>query len=221
MKSPNTATLTRYDRRARHSDDRISPFKREIHSRLLDRVTMRAWSQILAVECADGWVAEEVWRRIMRGYVCGVDISPAMIELANAMRRVDGQLEFEVWDGSRLPFHSGSFDLALSTFGFHRYPDPVRVLQEIRRVLSPGGRVWLAEPDRRAFGGFFTLVDHYFRLTDPGHVRYYDVSSLVELLERAGFQDVRVVERYQRLLRGGKLFGTAVFIEGTAGAGGD
>jgi ubiquinone/menaquinone biosynthesis C-methylase UbiE len=181
---------------------------------LLDQVPLRAWNRVLAVECGDGWVAEEAWRRLGRGYVCGVDMSPAMTELAERLRGVSKHLEFKVWDGERLPFPKGSFDCVLSSFALHRYAAPATVLGEIRRVVHSEGELYLLEPDRRSFRGLYALWDYYFRLADPGHNRYYSASELLRMVDDAGFENAGVLKSYERLLQGGKLLAGAIVIRG-------
>ena len=204
--------LTRHDRRPRAENHRIYRFTREVHHMLLDQVPFRAWNRVLYVESGDGWPAEEAWRRMGRGYVCGVDASSTMTELARRLRGVDGRLEFKSWDVGTLGFADGWFDTVITSFAFHRYVDPVAPLLEMRRVLRPGGHIYILEPDRKSFSGLFVLWDYYFRLTDPGHVRYYTPSDMLRLLDQAGFAGGRQLHKYQRLLSGGKLLASAVFL---------
>jgi ubiquinone/menaquinone biosynthesis C-methylase UbiE len=137
-----------------------------------------------------------------------------MTDLAGRLRRVDGQLEFSVWDGQRLPFTDHGFDYVLSSFAFHRYGEPLQALKEMWRVLSPGGTVYVLEPDRKSFGGLYSLWDYYFRLTSPGHVRYYSARELKSLMGRAGFNGAEEVLRSESVLRGGKLLASAVILRG-------
>ncbi len=51
-------------------------------------------------------------------------------------------------DGQSLPFESGSFDAALSTFTLCTIPDAPRALAEVRRVLRPGGALHFGEHGR-------------------------------------------------------------------------
>ena len=78
--------------------------------------------------------------------VTGVDLSPRMLE--RARRRAQGSgiaLEVVEADVQALPFPDASFDSVVATFLFCSVPDPVRGLQEARRVLVPGGQLLLLE----------------------------------------------------------------------------
>jgi SAM-dependent methyltransferase len=77
--------------------------------------------------------------------VTGLDLDPAMIEVAraNAERAAgqDRQPSFVLGDVAALPFPDASFDLVVSTLSMHHWSDPRAGLSEIGRVLRPGGRV--------------------------------------------------------------------------------
>ncbi len=97
--------------------------------------------------------------------VTAVDISPRMLEVAR--RKLDAArqknpgsgegigdggpvpVKLMLTDAQSLPFPDASFDCAVATFVFCSVPDPVLGLQEIRRVLAPGGRLVLLEHMRR------------------------------------------------------------------------
>lgn len=203
------------DLRANLIDDRISPFLREAHLSLLDVADLRAGSRTLILECRDGWAAEEAWRRVgpARSQVIGVDVSDRMIELAKRYREVPDRLEFRTWNQRTLPFGDDSFDTVISTFSLHRYDDPERVLSEAARVLTvPRGKVLVLEPLKYSFGGLYVLVDWFYRLVDPGHVRYYTRSQLTDMLERTGFDRPSALKRVQGLRRGGKLLANALLL---------
>lgn len=204
--------LTQSDSRAVAHNGRLSRFLRQMHKTLLDEVPLRAWSKVLVVDCRDGWGAEEAWRRLGRGYVCGVDPSSEMTAMAQRLRAVEGQLEFKVWGGGELPFTDAHFDLALWAYGLHRRPDPVGALTEIRRVLRPAGDLYLVEADRRSFGGLFGFWDYLYRLMDDRHVRYYTSGEIQGLMEEAGFAAAHELGRYEKVFSGGKILATGLTI---------
>ncbi|HEV8305292.1 MAG TPA: methyltransferase domain-containing protein [Gemmatimonadales bacterium] len=111
---------------------------------LLDQARIQAWQRLLFVECGDGWIVEEAWRRARRGYACGVDTSALLVARATALRGVPEALEFKTWDGSRLPCPSGFFQGVMCA-------EPVAALGEMHRVLQPGGDIYLLSlPDLAA-----------------------------------------------------------------------
>jgi len=194
------------------SGGRIAPFRREMYRLLLEGVRVRAWDRVLAVESGDGWAAEEAWRRLTRGYVCGLSSSPRKAELASRLRGVEGHLEFKVWNRKKFEFPDCSFDCVLSSFAMDRFSEPVATLREVRRVLRPGGDVYILEPDRKSFYGLYLLWDYYLRLADRLHRRYYSTAELLQLLVEAGFAGSHQLMCYEKLLTGGKVLATATVV---------
>lgn len=80
------------------------------------------------------------------GYVLGTDFCKEMIEHAPA--KADKEqlvVEFEVADAMNLPYEDNSFDISSIAFGIRNVDDPLVCLQEMARVLKPGGRVVVLE----------------------------------------------------------------------------
>lgn len=74
-----------------------------------------------------------------------LDVSRKSLDLGAAKH---GQLaDFKHFDGSRIPYEPGAFDVALASCVFHHIPhaEHVALLQEIRRVLKPGGLLLVFE----------------------------------------------------------------------------
>lgn len=82
-----------------------------------------------------------------------IDPNPGMIPLARSHLAVgEVSVNLVLASGEWLPFPSGSFDTVVSTMTLCSVPQPSKVLQELLRVLMPGGRVLFLEhgqsPDR-------------------------------------------------------------------------
>jgi ubiquinone/menaquinone biosynthesis C-methylase UbiE len=85
--------------------------------------------------------------------VVGMDISPRMLRKAAVKaQHLSANIDLILADAQRLPFRDGAFDGAAATFVFCSVPDPVTGLQEVTRVVRPGGRVDLLEHVRSGFG---------------------------------------------------------------------
>jgi ubiquinone/menaquinone biosynthesis C-methylase UbiE len=97
---------------------------------------------VLEVGPGPGHLAVTIAQRAPGVRVVGVDLDPAMVERAReraARAGVDGRVSFEQGDVAELPLADGSVDLVVSTFSLHHWADRVGGLEELRRVLRPGG----------------------------------------------------------------------------------
>jgi SAM-dependent methyltransferase len=110
---------------------------------VLDHMKVQAWDRILFVECGDGWIAEECWRRAVRAYVRGLDRSGPHVEAARQLRQVPGKLEFDTWDGHSLPVSGGAFDRVMVVCAPVEAWDLQRLMHEIRRTLRPDGDAYV------------------------------------------------------------------------------
>ncbi len=78
----------------------------------------------------------------------GLDFSYSMIR--RAQKRHPRPQKWLVADALALPFPAGVFDQTIATFSLHIWPDPAAGVQEMVRVLKPGGRAWIFELRREA-----------------------------------------------------------------------
>jgi SAM-dependent methyltransferase len=121
--------------------------------------------------------------RYPTGNVFGVDTEPENI-------RICQHHSLPVREGSvyALPFADGTFDSVLFSEVLEHLEDPDRALQEIRRVLRPGGRVVIIFPNDFMFA-VARLVTGMIReaLYDPGHVRQWTPRTIRKSLIRSGF----------------------------------
>ena len=76
------------------------------------------------------------------GQVVGVDLTPAMLDIARKLIVSNNWKNVEVReaDAANLPFPDASFDKVLITFALNIIPDFVKAIEEVQRVLVPGGR---------------------------------------------------------------------------------
>jgi ubiquinone/menaquinone biosynthesis C-methylase UbiE len=79
--------------------------------------------------------------------VSGIDINPKSIAKAQAGAAENGcTIDFRVASGDAVPYEDGSFDTAIFSNSLHHMPDIAAALREARRVLQPGGLLYVMEP---------------------------------------------------------------------------
>ena len=99
---------------------------------------------VLDVGTGPGFVAIEVARLLLDSncQVTGLDVSDAMLTVAaeNSQREgLNGTLRWQNGDAAEIPFPDASFDCVVTSGSLHHWENPVRVFDEIARVLKPGG----------------------------------------------------------------------------------
>lgn len=135
----------------------------------------------LDLACGTGDIAFELAARGAR--TVGLDLTPRMIELARRKRQArHGSVAFVVGDMAALPFADASVDLVTTGYGLRNVPELDVALDEIGRVLRPGGRLVSLDFDRppgRLLRGIYlaylTVVGSLLGLVlhrDPDTYRY-------------------------------------------------
>ena len=95
--------------------------------------------RVLEVSCGHGGGASYFARTCRPAEYVGLDLNPEGIRHCQARHQVEG-LHFLVGDAQKLPFADGRFDVVLNVEASHCYPDFPGFLDEVARVLKPGGR---------------------------------------------------------------------------------
>lgn len=141
---------------------------------------------VLDVGCGTGKILYEIWKEDdVR--VSGIDISEEMVKMA--IGRLGEGADIRRGDSEHLPWHDNTFDVVLCTDSFHHYPRPEIVLAEMKRVLSDGGKIiiadlWFPAPVRQ-------IANVIMPLTSSGDVCMYSEASLKKLLTKCGLQCVK------------------------------
>lgn len=168
---------------------------------LLDAAAVAAGMRVLDLACGPGLVATAAAERGARPI--GADFSAAMLAAARARRPA---IRFEQADAESLPFAEGDFDAVLSNFGVHHFPEPARALDEVRRVLRPGGRVaftsWAAPSENPAWKLLFAAIaahgDPEAAKAPPSGGGLRQPEDARALLDKAGFVGIAVRTVEQR-----------------------
>jgi ubiquinone/menaquinone biosynthesis C-methylase UbiE len=161
---------------------------------------------LLDCGCGSGSITVGLAKVVEPAQVAGIDISEAEIERARkrAAEANISNIRFETGDLYQLTFADDSFDALFSHNVLEHIPEPSKALQEMHRVLKPGGIIGVRDID---YGGFLTAPDddgifeHHFKVgrayweKTGGHPQIGRI--LGRLFCEAGFVDVNMSASYQ------------------------
>jgi SAM-dependent methyltransferase len=106
-------------------------------------------AEVADLGCGSGMILCDVLalKTLWRGH--GLDISPAAVNYARRLsehKKIANRAEFRVGDIARLPYTNQSLDLVIASEVIEHLPEPAQVINEIARVLRPGGQLILTMP---------------------------------------------------------------------------
>jgi len=125
---------------------------KELHNEIAEEVIRRISSgRLLDAGAGPGYLPIEIAKRTKNLEILGIDVSPAVVEIATNNARTSGfseNIHFQVANIANLPFKDGYFDLVVSTFSINDWVNPMACLQEIYRVLKDNGEAWIYDARR-------------------------------------------------------------------------
>ena len=187
MDRSKAASRRWFDRRAGgYEGGATSRWRDPVQQASLAALDLTGDDLLLDVGCGTGAASRAASAEV--DLVVGVDLAPEMIRRATELARTVENVRFLVADSEQLPFDDGAFTAVLCSNSFHHYPDPLRAVREMGRVLASGGRLVIGDAcaDLRTA----RIADVVLRWIEPGHVRLYSSSELGSFLQRAGVSRV-------------------------------
>jgi len=164
---------------------------------------------ILDVATGTADVALEMAGRLPAERIVGLDISDQMLDVGRRKVRKKGleeRIELMVGDSENLPFANNTFDAITVAFGVRNFEHLEKGLQEMQRVLKPGGKLVVLEFSKPRLFPFKQLYDFYFRnilpavgkitSKDPRAYRYL-YESVQAFPERERFTDILTKTGYK------------------------
>ena len=171
----------------------------DITQKTLRLMELKAGQRVLDLGCGSGWATrmlaqsvaadgasstEVVSDQVVSSQVVGLDVSDEMVRLARETSGGFSNVQYICGSAMQIPWQDCFFDLVLSVESFYYYPDQNRALQELHRVMAPGGRLFILI-------NLYTDNEYSLQWVDklkvPVHVR--SAAEYVEMLKRHGFSN--------------------------------
>ncbi len=155
--------------------------------RVMDAIRPFCQGSGLDVGSGNGTFTDQLTRVAQVDRMVGVDVSHTAVETAARLYR---HVQFETFDGGKLPFADRSFDFVTLIEVIEHLLDPEALLAEIRRVLKDEGFFIITTTDFNWPKKVLIAAccwEKYFHPCGP-HIRFFTRRSLARLLKKSGFQ---------------------------------
>jgi len=171
-----------YNNMAGHYDTSFDGrFTKKFKEALVRAVQLTKEDKVLDVACGNATLlamfAEE---ETIQGY--GVDISDQMIAAAKSRYP---KMNLSVASCEKLPFEDEAMNVVTVSASYHHFPDVAAFAKEAKRVLKPGGRIYIAEVHLVA--PLRILANFFMPLLRLGDVKLYSPEEIRATFVRAGF----------------------------------
>ena len=167
------------------------------HNRLIEEVffsVLDKKDRIIDIGCGVGGLSRKLARIVTEGEVVGIDISEGYIGKLNRSKERDKSgeyknLVFSLGSAEDIPYPNSYFDHAVCSESFGFWSEPEKGLKEIRRVLQPGGKLYVINSYKGAQAWVRVSVK-VFSLFSAYKDKPYSSQEFREFFQRAGFSVV-------------------------------
>ena len=143
---------------------------------VLNGMKLKAGDTVLDFGVGTGFFAVKALDIIgEHGHLYGVDISSEMVEFAKVKTAGYSNVSFIKTDSLKIPIEDSSIDFAFMGFVLHEIDDRPFIINEMKRLLKPGGTIGIVEWDSKNF-----------EKGPPEHERI-EMDTAAKLLESSGF----------------------------------
>ena len=96
-------------------------------------------------------------------------------------------ISFISYDGINFPFADSEFDMVISRYALHHFPDIQKSISEVSRVIRQGGFLFISDPTPNV-NDISRFVDGYMQLKKDGHIKFYTKDEWLQICGKYGLQ---------------------------------
>ncbi len=149
---------------------------------ILNSIQIEPGMHILDLGTGTGYLAFPIAEHNTQVEVIGLDIVEKTLDKNQNRAKEAGlcNLQFVRYDGFLFPFEDCYFDLVITRYALHHFPDIESTMKEIERVLKPGGCFFLSDPAPNP-NDSSRFVDDFMQMKKDGHIRFYSQDEWIRL----------------------------------------
>ena len=156
---------------------------------ILDFLPINADMKILDLGTGSGYLSFPIAKKYSNISVIGLDIVEKALEV-NRFRAKEEQIRnisFITYNGIEFPFSDSEFDMVISRYALHHFPDIQKSISEVSRVLKRGGFLFVSDPTPNA-NDTSRFVDGYMQLKKDCHIKFYTKEEWLQICGKYGLQ---------------------------------
>lgn len=157
--------------------------------RILEFLPFKADIKILDLGTGSGYLSFSIAKKCPDMTIIGLDI----VEKALQVNRMKAEKEnipnisFITYNGIDFPFADNEFDMVISRYALHHFPDIQKSISEVSRVIKPEGFLFISDPTPNV-NDTSRFVDEYMQLKKDGHIKFYTKDEWKQICEKYGLQ---------------------------------
>jgi len=166
--------------------DEMEDHHSDITDQTLELMDLQPSDRILDLGCGTGWASRRMARVATAGEVVGLDVADEMLRRAEQASSGVRNVRYVWGSAEKIPVSDNSFNKVLSVESFYYYADQGKALDELRRVMAPGGRLFIL---------INLYKDNHYSLRWVSElkvpVQALSEAEYLEMLRQHGFTDVQ------------------------------
>ncbi|MDE5780444.1 MAG: class I SAM-dependent methyltransferase [Lachnospiraceae bacterium] len=157
--------------------------------RILEFLPFKADMKILDLGTGSGYLSFPIAKKYSNISIIGLDIVEKALEANRTKAREENirNISFITYNGIDFPFADNEFDMVISRYALHHFPDIQKSISEVSRVIKPGGFLFISDPTPNV-NDTSRFVDGYMQLKKDGHIKFYTEDEWLQTCGKYGLQ---------------------------------
>ncbi|MGN1181859.1 MAG: class I SAM-dependent methyltransferase, partial [Faecalibacillus sp.] len=178
---------------------------------ILSAIPIKSGMKVLDLGCGSGYLTFPIAKMNENVSVIGLDIVTDTLKRNSIKAQEMGikNIKFVSYDGVTFPFEDDFFDLVMTRYALHHFPEIRKSMSEVNRVLKCHGTFFISDPkpndcDTTRF------IDDYMQLKKDGHIKFYTKDEWIQICRE---YNMYLISSFDSKIRFPKKKSTAIGFE--------
>lgn len=150
--------------------------------KILEFLPFKADMKILDLGVGSGYLSFPIAKKYPDISVIGLDIVEKALEVNRSKAKEENvrNISFITYDGINFSFSDDEFDMVISRYALHHFPDIQKSISEVSRVIKQEGFLFISDPTPNV-NDTSRFVDGYMQLKKDGHIKFYTKEEWLQI----------------------------------------